>query len=118
MLLASIMSLPQSTTPMVPLWSGPAPFTQGTAPADTPRIDLYLPAKTATPTPAIIICPGGGYGMLAAEHEGSNEAQWFQQRGVAALVLFYRLPAQGYRHPVPMLDAQRAIRLVRRRMES
>jgi acetyl esterase/lipase len=109
----ALVNLPLSTTPSVPLWNGPAPFSHGTTPDDTPRIDLYLPAKTAAPAPAIIICPGGGYRMLSPESEGSNEAQWFQQRGVAAFVLFYRLPVHGYLHPVPMLDAQRAVRLVR-----
>ena len=53
--------------------------------------------------------------MLAYEHEGINEAEWFQKRGVAAFILFYRLPTDGYRHPVPLMDARRAIRLVRSR---
>ncbi len=51
--------------------------------------------------------------MLAFEHEGTNEAAWFKEREVAAFVLKYRLPVHGYRHPVPLLDAQRAIRFVR-----
>ncbi len=109
------MSMPLPTAPVVPLWNGPAPLSQGAALTDTPRLYTYLPQKTATPTPAIIICPGGGYGMLAFEHEGINEAEWFQQRGVAAFILFYRLPTDGYLHPVPMHDLQRAIRLVRSR---
>jgi acetyl esterase/lipase len=46
-----------------------------------------------------------------------NEAEWFQERGIAAFVLKYRLPVHGYRHPVPLLDAQRAMRLVRHRAE-
>ena len=61
----------------------------------------------------MVICPGGGYAGLAFDHEGINEAKWFQERGVAAFVLSYRLPVNGYRHPVPLLDAQRAIRLIR-----
>ena len=46
-------------------------------------------------------------------HEGALIGKWFQEHGVAAFVLKYRLPANGYRHPVPLLDAQRAMRLVR-----
>jgi len=99
----------------VPLWDGPAPHSRGTADVDTPRLYAYLPEKTGQPTPAIVILPGGGYGFLAYEHEGIHEAEWFRQQGIAAFVLFYRLPVDGYRHPVPLLDAQRALRLVRSR---
>jgi acetyl esterase/lipase len=53
--------------------------------------------------------------MLAIEHEGYNEARWFAERGIAAFVLNYRLPVHGYRHPVPLLDAQRAMRVIRSR---
>jgi len=109
------MTMPLPTAPVVPLWNGPAPQSHGTALDDTPRLYVYLPPKPAKPGPAIIIAPGGGYGMLAFEHEGINEAEWFQQRGIAAFILFYRLPVNGYRHPVPLLDAQRAVRLVRSR---
>lgn len=100
---------------VVPLWNGPAPQSHGTTPNDIPTLTVFLPEHDGPPTSAIIICPGGGYGFLAFDHEGINEAKWFQQRGVAAFVLKYRLPVNGYRHPVPMLDAQRAIRLVRAR---
>jgi acetyl esterase/lipase len=111
-----LTTMPLPTAPAVPLWDGPAPQSHGTTPDDTPRLYLYLPDKPATqPGPAIIICPGGAYTHLSSEREGSNEAQWFQQRGIPAFVLFYRLPVHGYLHPVPMLDAQRAVRLVRSR---
>ncbi len=106
---------PFPNVPVVPLWNGPAPHALGTAPEDTPRLYQYLPEKSAKPAPAIIVCPGGGYGMLAYEHEGINEAEWYQQRGIAAFVLIYRLPVNGYCHPIPLLDAQRAVRLVRSR---
>ena len=106
----------ESTPPaqtVVPLWNGPAPHSQGSSPDDIPSLTVFLPENPAKPTSAIVICPGGGYCMLAFEHEGTNEAAWFQQKGVAAFVLKYRLPVHGYRHPVPLLDAQRAMRLVR-----
>jgi len=107
--------MPLPNAPAVPLWDGPAPHSLGSTPNDTPRLYLYLPEKPAQPGPAIIICPGGGYSHLAYEHEGINEAQWFHERGIPAFILFYRLPVNGYRHPVPLLDAQRAVRLVRSR---
>ena len=111
----TLMTMPFPNAPVVPLWNGPAPHSLGTTPDDTPRLYVYLPEKPAKPGPAIIICPGGGYGMLAFEHEGINEAEWFQQRGIPAFILFYRLPVHGYRHPVPLLDVQHAIRLVHSR---
>ena len=99
----------------IPLWDKSAPHSVGATENDTPRLYAYLPEKPAKTTPAMIICPGGGYGGLAHIHEGIHEAEWFQQRGIAAFILFYRLPSNGYRHPVPLLDAQRAVRLVRSR---
>ena len=107
--------MPLPNAPVVPLWNGPAPHSLGSAPEDTPRLYVYLPEKSPRPTRAMIVIPGGGYGMLAFEHEGIHEAEWFQKQGIAAFVFFYRLPVNGYRHPVPLLDAQRAVRLVRSR---
>jgi len=101
-------------TPL-PLWSGPAPQSHGTADIDIPTLTPFFPANATTATPAVIICPGGGYAMLSMDMEGTNVAQWFQAHGAAAFVLKYRLPARGYPHPVPLLDAKRAIRLVRSR---
>jgi acetyl esterase/lipase len=98
---------------VVRLWDGPAPLSHGTGPNDIPTLTVFLPQGTSQPASAIVICPGGAYAVLSMETEGTNEAKWFQRRGVAAFVLKYRLPVKGYRHPVPMLDAQRAIRLVR-----
>ena len=107
--------MPLPTAPAVPLWEGPAPESHGSTPNDTPRLYVYLPQNVTGSTPAIVIFPGGGYSNLAFEHEGINEAEWFQKKGIAAFILFYRLPANGYRHPVPLMDASRAIRLVRSR---
>jgi acetyl esterase/lipase len=98
---------------VVPLWTGPAPQSHGTTENDIPTLTVFLPEGATQPTPAIVICPGGGYGHLSFEREGTNEGAYFKAKGVAAFVLKYRLPTNGYRHPVPMLDAQRAIRLVR-----
>ncbi|MEM6279118.1 MAG: alpha/beta hydrolase, partial [Verrucomicrobiota bacterium] len=66
---------------------------------------------------AVIICPGGGYGGLAVDHEGHQPALWFQEQGVSAFVLHYRLGSQGYHHPAQLSDVQRAIRFVRSKAE-
>ena len=60
----------------------------------------------------MLIFPGGGYGSLA-EHEGTGYAQWFAANGINAYVLKYRLGSNGYRHPVMLNDAARALRMVR-----
>ena len=98
---------------VVPLWQGAAPLAKGTNPTDVPDLTLFLPEKATSPTPAVVICPGGGYARLAFTHEGTNVAQYFQSHGVAAFILRYRLPKNGYLHPVPLTDVQRAMRLVR-----
>jgi acetyl esterase/lipase len=99
--------------PWTPLYDGTAPDSQGTQDKDAPHVEMYLPPKGATPTAAIILCPGGGYGGLALDHEGRFESNWLMAHNIAAFVLQYRLPGQGYRHPIPMHDGQRAIRWVR-----
>jgi len=72
----------------------------------------YFPAKKGNGT-AVIICPGGGYGKVCYGKEGIAIARWLNTLGVEAFVLKYRLTAEGYVHPAPLRDAQRAIRLVR-----
>ena len=107
------MTAPVDAQTIVPLWDGPAPQSHGTAENDIPSLTVFLPANTTAPTPAIVICPGGGYAHLAFDYEGTNVAKYFQAHGVVGCVLRYRLPINGYRHPVPLLDVQRALRLVR-----
>jgi len=107
------LSHAQETPGPLPLWQGDIPGALGTEQKDIPHIIPYIPAPgTATGT-AIVICPGGGYAHLAMDHEGHQVARWFSDHGVAAFILKYRLPAHGYRHPVPLLDAQQAIRKIR-----
>jgi acetyl esterase/lipase len=81
--------------------------------ADWPQLTPYLPDGRA-PRGAIIVCPGGGYARLAP-HEGEPIARWLVSLGIAAFVLRYRVAP--HRHPVPLGDAQRAIRLVRSHAE-
>ncbi|MCK5862300.1 MAG: alpha/beta hydrolase, partial [Candidatus Hydrogenedentes bacterium] len=63
--------------------------------------------------PAVVVCPGGGYGGLAIGHEGYDVARWLNCNGVSAFVLEYRVAPN--RHPAPLDDAQAAMRLIRKR---
>jgi acetyl esterase/lipase len=95
------------------LWDGPAPGALGTAPEDTPTLTIYRAHRNNTGT-GVVVAPGGGYGNLAMDHEGRQVATYLNAMGVNAFVLKYRLGPR-YRHPVPLGDAQRAIRFVRTR---
>ncbi|HEY3370984.1 MAG TPA: alpha/beta hydrolase [Prolixibacteraceae bacterium] len=77
------------------------------------EIYVYLPKQGINTGAAIVICPGGGYGMEAMDHEGYDMAEWLAQQGVAGIVLKYRLP-YGH-HQIPLEDTQRTIRLVRQK---
>ena len=81
-----------------------------------PSIAVYLPSKRNATGQAVVICPGGGYGILAYDWEGTDVAKWLNAHGIAAVVLKYRLPNPATSvtpHQTPLLDAQRAIRTVR-----
>ncbi len=81
-----------------------------------PDIQVFLPSKRNATGEAVIICPGGGYWILAYDWEGTDIAKFWNSKGVAAIVLKYRLPtseSQIVPHKSPLLDAQRAMRLVR-----
>src|SRR5579883_784173 len=104
--------LPIQDGQTIPLWSGGAPGAQGTAETDIPTITVYLPRIVAPNTPAVIVCPGGGYVSLAMNHEGRQVASYLNSLGIVAFVLRYRLGPK-YHHPIELGDAQRAIRTVR-----
>ncbi len=93
------------------LWPDGAPEAMGDEEQDQPKITIHVPDEVPQSSAAVVICPGGGYAVLATDHEGHQIAKWFNRIGVTAIVLRYRhLP---YRHPVPLMDVQRAIRYVR-----
>ncbi len=96
------------------LWPKGAPGALGTTDKDKPSVTIYLPEKAKRNGTAVVVCPGGGYGGLAMGHEGKEIADWLTARGVTAIVLKYRLGPR-YRHPVPLQDAQRAVRVARSR---
>lgn len=97
-----------------PLWPEGAPGALGTNSDDIPTLTTFLPATTNASVAAMLICPGGGYGHLATNHEGELYARWFNERGVAGFVLKYRLGPR-YHHPAMLQDASRALRIIRAR---
>lgn len=81
---------------------------------EVPQYWVYLPTKDKANGAAVVIFPGGAYGVLAMEHEGHAYAKWLNERGIAGIVVKYRVGSGlGYQYPVPYLDARRAIRTVR-----
>jgi acetyl esterase/lipase len=96
----------------IPLWPGGAPGAP-TKPQDEPVLFLHRPAADKATNAAVVICPGGGYGHLAVDKEGTKIAEWLNSFGVTAFVLRYRHAGTGHQHPVPMLDGKRAVRYVR-----
>jgi len=95
------------------LWPKGAPLAKGENDNDKPTITVYPAALDKRTGAGIVVCPGGGYGALAMDHEGKQVAEWLNSIGVTAFVLKYRHHNTGYGHPAPMLDAQRAMRFAR-----
>ncbi|TWU09206.1 Acetylxylan esterase precursor [Symmachiella macrocystis] len=118
---ASLVIFSHSVTAAEPtpelLWPDGAPGAVGDEPLDKPTITIFpAPADIANGA-AVVVCPGGGYGGLAAGYEGDDVARWLNTLGVTGVVLRYRLGPR-YHHPAPLQDAQRAIRTVRARAKS
>ncbi len=130
LLITSIIAPVLAQNQILPLWQGDPPNYKETGEVtiwDTadivrvrnvqmPDIAVFLPSKKNTTGEAVVICPGGGYGILAYDWEGSDIARWLNSQGIAAFVLKYRLPGSKSNivpHKSPLMDAQRAMRLVR-----
>jgi acetyl esterase/lipase len=96
------------------LWPGGAPGALGTTDDDRPALLVYLPPRATAVGTGVVVCPGGAYATLAMGHEGRDVARWLTDRGFAAFVLRYR-HGPRYRHPIPLGDVLRAMRLVRAR---
>ena len=92
------------------VWPNGAPNANGDD-KDKAELTVYLPdAKKATGR-AIVCCPGGGYSHLAMDHEGHQWATFFNNQGIALIVLKYRMPHGNY--VVPISDAEQAMKIVR-----
>jgi acetyl esterase/lipase len=110
---ASARAADQTESPAaIPLWPRGAPGALGEAAGDIPVITPFLPDSGKASGAALLICPGGGYEMLAP-HEGEGYARFFNEHGIACFVLAYRLGSQGYHYPAMFLDVSRAIRYIR-----
>lgn len=101
---------------VVVLWPDGAPGAIGTERGDIPALALRLAPEDKATGAAVVVCPGGGYGHLAMGHEGDAIANWYNEAGIHAFILRYRI-APRYHHPAPLTDAQRAVRTVRARAE-
>jgi len=119
LLLLVMVSVTRAEEPkVVLLWPNGAPGAKGNAPTDQPRVTVFPAPADKSVKATVVICPGGGYGGLATAHEGREIAAWFNERGITAFMLEYRLGSKGYQHPAPLLDAQRAIRYARSQAET
>jgi acetyl esterase/lipase len=97
------------------LWPGDAPQATGKTCDDIPTLTILAPRPGTANGSAVIVLPGGAYRGLAGDLEGREVADWFAARGFRAFILSYRLTSHGYVLPVPLLDARRAVQLVRAR---
>lgn len=97
----------------VRLWPEGAPGAKGDSDTDQPFVEVWRAEAANASGAAFVICPGGGYGGLATDHEGKQVAEWCLDRGMTAFVLHYRLGSKGYHYPTQLLDVHRALRLVR-----
>lgn len=123
-----------SAQAVLPLYTGSVPNSMPSAVQETtvtlagggvrisnvvqPTLTVFRPAPSQANGTAVIICPGGGYGRLAIDHEGYDVAKRLAEWGITAFVLKYRLPnaeSQPDKATAPLLDAQQALRLVRQR---
>lgn len=121
-LLSVATMLSAQNTMELPLWPAGVPNSNGLSGAEemldggrvshvsTPSVTVYKAEKPNGM--AIIMCPGGGYALLAMNHEGHDMAPWLNAQGITYIVLKYRMPNGHYE--VPLSDAEQAIRLVRR----
>jgi acetyl esterase/lipase len=83
----------------------------------TPDLTVFLPDPSKASGAAVLICPGGGYGTLAFDHEGNAIAAWLNDNGIAGIILKYRLPSDRImtdKSIGPLQDAQEAMRVIRR----
>jgi Tol biopolymer transport system component/acetyl esterase/lipase len=131
---AYVVYEPVAPPPVVELWPSGAPGSEGKAGDEStrlvngervvssvhrPSLTVYLPAKDRATGAAVIIAPGGGHRELWSDHEGHNIARWLAGRGVAGVVLKYRLAREkdsGYSVDGHALaDIQRAIRVAKSR---
>ena len=134
-LIGVCVCLPVSAEPgdEILLWQGSAPGEVGDLPEEkaekkgdgiertsnvsAPTIQVFPAAAEVRNGAAVLVCPGGGYSILASEHEGSAVCEWLNKIGVTAVLLKYRVPRRAglEKHHAPLQDAQRAVGMIRSR---
>lgn len=134
---AAFMTFPLAAAEpeQVRLWPAAAPGEKGDLPPEAPQaakpndttirlgnvsdptITIFRPAADKANGAAVVICPGGGYSILAFNKEGTEVAEWFNSIGVTGILLKYRVPKrlERERHEAPLQDVQRAVGMVRHR---
>ncbi len=141
LLCASLLaSAPLLAFEPIPIWPGAAPGETGALPPEqdmskpsdkavggkplirlgnvsTPTITVFSPPKEKNTGAAVVVCPGGGYNILALDLEGTEVCEWLNSIGVTGVLLKYRVPGRKDQPPrlAPLQDAQRALGLVRQR---
>lgn len=111
MTLSALAGFAKAQTP-IPLWEKGAPNAVGKEASDIPMITPYLAPKETATGAAIVVLPGGGYSHLSDIKEGSDVAKWLNTLGISAFIVKYRL-GMKYHQPNQLLDAARAMRMVR-----
>ena len=133
MLLVLFLSFGYLHAEWQPLWPGEAPGSPQPPVVEEEEgrggrlTDTSVPAYWYSPADpakangaAVVILPGGGYSILAMNHEGHDYAQWLNERGIAAVLVKYRVSRKDeaeFYYPAPLLDARRAIRLTREKAD-
>lgn len=140
LLTIQFQSLRASEPPTLELWPGRAPGDAGDLGEETdttkatdglvagrrvirlgnvtkPTLTIYRPQNQAVPGPAVLVCPGGGYHILAMDLEGTEVCEWLNRIGVTGVLLKYRVPKRPglEKHTAALQDAQRALGLLRQR---
>lgn len=117
----------------IPLWKGDVPGEKGdiaaekverrdgngieiTSNVSVPTLKVYPAPEESRNGAAVLVCPGGGYGILASSHEGSEVCEWLNGIGVTAVLLKYRVPRRKglAKHHAPVQDVQRAMGMIRK----
>lgn len=109
---AVVAASPLRLQEVVPLWAGAAPGARGSAEADVPALTVYRASGTRANGTAVLVFPGGGYDHLSSDKEGTKVARFWNDRGVTAFVVRYRV-GPAYAHPLMEQDGMRAVRVVR-----
>ena len=111
--LASALCAEPAHPPFEPLYPKGKGNVAGEGLKHNPALMWYPAPATNNTGKCVVVFPGGGYGMLCWSYEGVEVGEFFQKHGITAVICLYRCAEGGYRHPVPLQDAQQAIRRAR-----